>query len=73
MATDISNDGWIDLFVANDTEANFLFANRQGRRFEEIGFTAGIAYGEGGRARSGMGVNSADWNQDGWMDSSSPT
>ena len=68
VATDINNDGWMDLFVANDTVANFLFANRDGKRFEEIGFTAGIAYGEQGKARSGMGVDSADCNQDGWMD-----
>jgi len=68
VATDINNDGWLDLFVANDTEANFLFRNNRGQRFEEIGFTAGIAYGEGGKARSGMGVDSADLNQDGWMD-----
>jgi hypothetical protein len=68
VATDINNDGFIDLFVANDTTANFLFANRKGKKFEEIGFTAGVAYGPGGKGRSGMGVDSADFNQDGWMD-----
>jgi hypothetical protein len=68
VATDVNNDGWLDLFVANDTVANSLFINRRGRQFEEIGFTAGVAFGEGGKARSGMGVDSADFNQDGWMD-----
>ncbi len=68
VATDINNDGWMDLFVSNDTEANFLFANRGGKKFEEIGFTSGVGFGEGGKARSGMGVDSADVNQDGWMD-----
>jgi hypothetical protein len=68
VATDINNDGLMDLFVANDTTANFLFANRGTKRFEEIGFTAGVAFGPAGKARSGMGVDSADFDQDGWMD-----
>lgn len=68
VATDVNNDGWMDLCIANDTVANFLFMNRAGRHFEEVGFTAEIAYGEQGKARSGMGIDSADLDQDGWMD-----
>lgn len=68
VATDVNNDGYLDLFVGNDTVADFLFMNRGGKKFEEIGFTAGIGFGEGGRERSGMGVDSADVDQDGWMD-----
>ena len=67
VACDINNDGWMDLFVANDTVPNFLFANRKGR-FEEIGLVAGVGYSTYGRARSGMGVDAADYDQDGWMD-----
>ena len=68
VATDVNNDGRMDLFVANDTVANFLFVNRGNGRFEEIGLAADVAYSADGRARSGMGVDSADFNQDGWMD-----
>ncbi|MGH9449247.1 MAG: CRTAC1 family protein [Terriglobia bacterium] len=68
VATDINNDGRMDLFVANDTVANFLFANRGQGKFEEIGLQASVAYSPDGVARSGMGVDSADYDQDGWMD-----
>jgi enediyne biosynthesis protein E4 len=67
VASDINNDGNLDLFVANDTVANFLFVNRGGK-FEQIGEPAGVAYSAEGRPRSGMGVDSADYDQDGWMD-----
>lgn len=68
VATDLNNDGLIDLFVANDTVANFLFINKGGGVFEEVGLAAGVAYGETGKARSGMGVDASDYDGDGWQD-----
>ena len=68
VATDLNNDGLLDLFVSNDTAPNFVFMNRGKGRFEENGTAAGVAYSDDGRARSGMGLDSADFNQDGWMD-----
>jgi len=68
VATDLNNDGLLDLFVSNDTAPNFVFMNRGKGRFEEKATDAGVAYSADGRARSGMGLDSADFNQDGWMD-----
>jgi hypothetical protein len=68
VATDVNNDGLLDLFVANDMVANFLFINRGGGKFEETGLLAGVAYNDLGNARSGMGVDAADVDGDGWQD-----
>ena len=68
VAADLNNDGWLDLFVANDKVPNFLFANHGKGRFEEMGLLAGVAVNAMGRPRSGMGVDAADINQDGWLD-----
>jgi hypothetical protein len=68
VATDVNNDGRMDLFHANDTVQNFLFMNRGGGKWEETGLAAEVAFSESGQARSGMGVDAADINQDGWED-----
>jgi hypothetical protein len=73
VATDINNDGRTDLFVANDTVQNFLFVNRGpgagGRwNWDEIALQSGVGFSESGRPRSGMGVDAADLDGDGWQD-----
>jgi enediyne biosynthesis protein E4 len=68
VAADINNDGHMDLYVTNDTVPNFLFANRGKGRFEEIGLLAGVGVNVFGKPRSGMGVDAADYDQDGWID-----
>jgi hypothetical protein len=68
VATDVNNDGLMDLFVANDTMPNFLFINKPGGKFEETGLASGVAYSEAGQPRSGMGVDATDYDGDGWQD-----
>jgi hypothetical protein len=75
VATDINNDGLMDLFVANDTVQNFLYVNRgpskeaRGRwSFEEVALPAEVAFSDGGQPRSGMGVDAADVFGSGYQD-----
>jgi hypothetical protein len=68
VATDVNNDGLMDLFVANDTVPNFLFVNRGDGKFEESGLAAGVGFSAAGKPRSGMGVDAADYDGDGWQD-----
>jgi hypothetical protein len=68
VATDYDNDGWIDLFVANDTMPNFLYRNRGHGQFESVGLAAGVALNGEGRAQAGMGVDSGDYDGDGRLD-----
>jgi hypothetical protein len=68
VATDVNNDGLMDLFVANDTVQNFLFMNRGKNKWEEVGLAAEVGFSSNGQPRSGMGVDAADFDQDGWQD-----
>jgi hypothetical protein len=68
VAADINGDGVMDLFVANDTSPNSLFLNRKKGIFEDSGLLAGIGFNPFGVARSGMGVDAADYDQDGRLD-----
>lgn len=65
---DYDGDGFLDAFVANDTTPNFLFHNLGGKRFEEVGVVAGVAYSSDGNALSGMGSDFRDVNNDGLPD-----
>ena len=65
---DFDNDGYPDLYVANDTTPHYLYHNNRNGTFTEIGAKAGVAYSEDGREQAGMGVEFEDYNNDGWLD-----
>jgi enediyne biosynthesis protein E4 len=62
---DYNGDGWPDILLANDTQPNKLYLNKQNGTFEERGVPAGIAFSEDGVARAGMGVDAADYDRSG--------
>lgn len=62
---DVDGDGLIDLVVANDTVPNFFFHNLGGGKFEEMGISCGVAFDQAGSARGAMGIDCADFKNDG--------
>ena len=65
---DVDNDGWPDLYVADDGTPNLLYRNRHDGTFEECGAAAGCAYDTNGLEQSSMGADFGDYNHDGWQD-----
>jgi hypothetical protein len=59
---DVDNDGWMDLFVANDTQANKLYRNNHNGTFTEMALEAGVAYSDAGKKRAGMGTDAEDYD-----------
>ena len=68
LVLDYDNDGWPDVYVANDSSPSLLFHNNGNGTFKEVGLQAGVALNADGRAQAGMGVGAGDYNRDGWLD-----
>jgi len=65
---DYDRDGCLDLYVANDSSPSLLYHNNCKGGFSEVGAEAGVAYSADGREQAGMGIDSADYDRDGWPD-----
>jgi enediyne biosynthesis protein E4 len=65
---DYDNDGWPDIYVADDSTPSLLFMNNRDGTFRETGVLAGVAYDANGHAQGGMGVDSVDYDGDGLLD-----
>jgi hypothetical protein len=65
---DFDDDGWVDLYVANDSNPSALYRNNRDGSFTDIGVSAGCAYSQDGKPQAGMGVAVGDYNRDGRMD-----
>jgi len=63
---DFDNDGWMDLFVSNDTEPNKLYRNNHDGTFTDVGVNVGVAFSESGRVRAGMGTDAGDYDASGF-------
>lgn len=68
VTADLDNDGWADIYVANDSVRNFLFHNNGDGSFTDLGLVSGAGYDEDGRPQAGMGTDIGDYDRDGWQD-----
>ena len=68
IATDYDDDGFVNLFVANDSNPNFLYRNLGNGRFESVGLAAGVALNGEARAQAGMGADAGDYDGDSRID-----
>ncbi len=68
LTVDYDDDGWIDIFVANDATANFLYHNNGNGTFSEVGLVASVAFGQNGNAAASMGGDWRDYDMDGRLD-----
>ncbi len=66
--SDLDGDGWMDLYVANDSGPNFLYKNNRDGTFKEIGLLSGCAVGEDGNEQGSMGLAIGDYDHDGLLD-----
>jgi hypothetical protein len=68
LAADFDNDGWPDIYVANDSSSSALYKNNHDGTFTEMAIEAGVAYSPDGKPQAGMGVSAADYDCDGKLD-----
>lgn len=68
VTLDFDDDGWVDVYVANDTEPSSLYRNNHDGTFEDIGLKAGCALSEDGSVQAGMGVSAGDFDRNGTID-----
>jgi hypothetical protein len=68
LAADLDNDGWPDIYVANDSAPSALYQNKKNGKFQDIAVEAGCALSPDGKAQAGMGISAADYDLDGNLD-----